>query len=150
MALTANAAFTERHMLVSLALADPALGDPIIYPVPANTVIQVVGVRLEFRAGPFVIDRRVCVFAYQNFVTGDIQASPAPIVQTAGLAWVYDFSCGIGPVDASGDATPVVSAPLACGLQLQAGEELHIVALGMQVLDAFANAVIRFYRWKED
>ena len=150
MVLTANAAFTERHILESLIIPDPVAGAAVRYPVPANEVIQVVGLHFQFNTAVAVADRRVSVFAYQDAGTNVVQASPASIVQAANLIWLYDFSCGISPVDASGDAAPRVFAPLACGLQLQAGEELRIVAFAIAAADQFLDISMRCYRWKED
>lgn len=150
MPLTANAAFTERHMVESIAIPMPAAGAPIIYAVPDNQVIQVVGLYFALATSGVVADRRVVVHAYQDVGTGVVQGSVASVVQTATTTYDYDFSCGIAPVDASGDAPSLVVVPLACGLQLQAGEELHIYALRMDVADQFAAITMRSYRWKED
>lgn len=149
MSLTALAAFMERHTLQSVLVAGPAMGDPIIYTVPSNQVIQVVGLRFELTTGVVAADRRVAVFAYQDVATGLVQGSVASIIQTASLTWTYYFSCGIAPVDATHEAYTVF-APLACGIQLQAGEQLQIIPYNMDAGDQFSAMVIRLYGWKED
>lgn len=150
MPLTANAAFTERHLLESIIIANPAAASSVMYTVPDNNTIQVVGLRFLFTTDANVADRRVGVHCYQDVGTGFVQASIPPIVQTASLAYLYYVSCGVAPVDASGDVNPFVCFPLACGIQLQAGEQLHIVSASMQAADQLSGICMRYYGWKED
>jgi len=150
MPLTANAAFTERHQLVSELIANPAAGDPIIYTVPGNTVIQVVGLYFGFNTSVAVADRRICVYVYQGAPAGIVQGSVASVVQPASVTYTYDFACGVAPLDATADTNPLVCVPLSCGLQLQAGEQLHVYAFDMAVADQLANITIRYFGWKED
>ena len=150
MVLSANAAFTERHKVESVTIANPAAGDSILFTVPDNTVIQVVGVRFLFETDANAADRRIGVYAYQDVGTGIVQASFATITQAASLTYLYYFSCGVVPFDGSGDTNPFACFPLACGIQLQAGEQLRIIANEMQVADTFTSIAVRSYEWKED
>ncbi len=150
MVLTANAAFTERHMLESVVIPAPAAGVQAIYTVPGNMVIQVVGLFFSLTTDANVSDRRMVIFAYQDAGTGFVQSSVSSIVQAASLAWDYHFSCGVAPVDATGDTVPFVCSPLACGVQLQAGERLYLYPMGVRAGDQLSACIMRFYEWKED
>ena len=150
MPLTANAAFTERHTLETVVIANPAAGDPVVYIVPDNSVIQVVGLYFTFQTSVVVADRRIGVYVYQGAPAGIVQGSVASVVQADTLTYQYDYSCGVAPLDATADASPIVCVPLACGLQLQAGEQLHIYAFNMDAADTFYSINMRFYGWKED
>ncbi len=149
MPLTANAAFTERHTLRTVMVADPAAGSPAEFRVGLNEVVQIVGVIAHLSTSPFVSDRRMRVLPLDTLGANPTQGSVSSITQAAGLNWSYWFSCGIAPVDASLDATAVY-APLACGIQLQPDERLQITAYNLQLLDQMHGIYVRFYGWKED
>ena len=145
MVLTANAAFTERHRLEYITIPSPIAGANVAYTVPDNTVIQIVGVSLLFVTDANAADRRVVV---NNTV--QMQSSASPLLQTANLAWAYRFTCGVGFVDGTGDGSPTVYCPLACGLQLCSGQTVDVRVVDIQAGDQLNSVYLQVYRWKED
>jgi hypothetical protein len=148
MALDANAAFTDRHRLRTVHVADPGAGNPANYQVAANEVIQIVGVRLELTTSALPAERRVYMYILDPLGANPIEVSVSHLVQNNNLTWDYWFSCGIAPVDASHELN--VFDPLACGLQLFDQERFSITALSMVGGDVISDIYLRFYQWKED
>jgi hypothetical protein len=146
MALSAVSAFGERHELVSLEVAAPPVGNPVQYLVPVLQTIQVVGFTVSLTTSLVAGDRRVISYGLTSLGTRPLQHSVSSVLQAATLTYSYRFSCGIGNIDASGDALAVY-APLSCGVQIDAGETFNITAHNLDVGDQFGTAWIRVYRW---
>jgi len=149
MVLTANAFATDRHNLIIQNLPDPAAANALLYPVPDNQVMQIVGIRLQLVTSAVVADRRVFVELVDDLGANPIQTSTACIVQAANLTYTYNFTCGVAPVDATADSLRVY-APLACGLQLFDADQLTISATNLAAGDQIQNVRLRYYEWKED
>ena len=149
MPLTANAAFTERHQLRTIEVTPPAAGNFLTYVIPDNSVFQVVGVRFRLTTSDVAGERWPSITILDNLGMWPIQASVTSWSQRASLAWVYWFSCGIAPVNATADDYAMYS-PLACGLQLRSQERVWISWSNMDALDAIDQIYLRVYGWKED
>lgn len=135
----------ERHDLVSVEPPDPAVNNPLVWYVPTNTVVQIVSLEIELQTSVAVFDRHVRI-SFATPLVDDTQFSPAMIVQTADLTWVYHFTLGIAPVDMTGVYSELYQ-PLGCCYQLQEGSSLIVDAAGRQALDQFTCAKIRYFHW---
>ncbi len=147
MPLTANAAFTERHKLITTGIVSPAAGLSLFHSLPAGQVWQIVAVTFGLTTSAVVADRRAYV-AVRN--GGNInQCSTSSYVQPASQAYNYYFSCGIAPLDATADVDRIY-APLACGMQLYDQDQFVIIIDHIDPADAIRDILIRYYGWKED
>lgn len=149
MPLSANAAFTDRHRLRTIEIANPGAGNTAPYTVAAGEVIQIVALRFQLATAIAVVDRRINIRVMDSVGAWPTWAAVSSIVQPASQTWSYRFVCGIAPVDATGDSGDVY-APLGCGVQMYDGERLDIVCDNMNALDVISGIYMRVYHWKED
>ena len=147
MPLTANAAFTDRHRLRTIQIADPGAGNVAAYTVAAGEVIQIVSLRFKLATSPFAVDRRMNLRFLDVLGMWPTWLGVSSIVQAANLTWSYRFVCGIAPVDATVDSADVY-APLGCGAQAYDGERLDIACENMNVADVISDIYMRVFHWK--
>ncbi len=140
---------SDRYDLLTVQVANPVPGDPVLYTVPDNDVIHIVGVLVRLTTDATVIARRIYISILNVPDRWPIQRSTANIGQDANLAWDYWFSCGVDPVGNTA-IDNAHSHRLAFGLQLKGEEILEVSAYQLQPGDLLTDCYIRFYSWSQD
>ena len=148
MAIKPEAFMTERHDLVTYVLPDPAVGTALEWFIPEGLVVQIVAVRFRLTTSVNAGLRLAVVFL-QDVADVTVPISPGYIEQTVSLAWIYDFSTGIAPLDHTINHDWLFQ-PLACCYQGKEGDRLVINADGLDVADQIDGANIRCFVWKAD
>lgn len=138
----------ERHDLVTYTPGNPGAGNPLVWTVPANTIVQViyVGVTLTTNAA---VANRVPYVSILDPVGNEGPHSYPGVVQPASMAWGHRWSIGIAPADWTAD-TPIVVAPLACCCQILTAGQVRVAVANMNAADAITGAVIKVMEWIED
>lgn len=136
----------ERHDLVSVEPADPAVNTPLVWYAPTNAVVQIVALEIQLNTSDFFANRHVRIF-FATPVVDDTQFSPAMIVQPPDKSWVYHFTIGITPVDMTSNFSELYQ-PLGCCLQLQEDSSLIVDAAGRDAEDQFSCVKIRYFCWE--
>jgi len=146
MVLQATGFMANRHDLVIVAPANPAAGANLIWPVPANKVIQVVSVQINLTTSADVANRLPCL----QIVLGGVERmlfSPS-FVQTADSTYMHIWSMGVAPEDLTAAAN-IFSSPLACSFQAKPGESVQVRVINMDNTDQIFNVRIRYMDWDE-
>ena len=150
MVLAPTPFMNRRHDLLTVWLPAPGAGVGMNWVIPANTVVQVVGVFTTLTTGVAAGNR--IVYCYEEEPIGLLSAlyRYAHFVQAPGLTWDYTFGVGLAPLDYTPLPNLRQQAPLACSYQLKTGDSFNIDVLNMGPLDTFAaGALIRYFEWKE-
>jgi len=146
MVLQATGFMADRHDLMVVSPADPAAGANLIWPVPANKVIQVVSVQINLTTSVDVANRLPCL----QIVLGGVsrmQFSPS-FVQAADLTYMHIWSMGMAPEDLT-TAADIFSSPLACSFQAKPGESVQVEVINIDDTDQIFNVRIRYMDWNE-
>lgn len=135
----------QRHDIVSVEPPDPAVGTPLVWYAPTNAVVQIVALEIQLATSVVAGDRHVVIWRATATVD-NTQYTPASIVQTADLIWVYHFTIGIAPVDMTAVSSDLYQ-PLGCCFQLQEGSSLTVDAYARHAVDQFSCAKISYFLW---
>lgn len=151
MALTPTGFMNRRHDLLSIFVPSAGAGVGIIWTIPANTVVQVIGVFLgSFTTGVAAGNRIVYCYVEEPIGPFSCLNSYSHYTQGPSLAWDYNFAVGVAPLDRTPAPDLLQQAPLACSYQLKTGDSFHIDVLNIGPLDNFVGgALIRYFAWLE-
>lgn len=139
---------TERYDVVTVPIANPALGAHVNWAVPANQVIHIVGIYFRLVTGAAVVDR----WPYVYITTGGANAmhrNPVMALQTATVDMFYAMEIGWPFLDLTA-VEDLKVGPLLDFLEIKTGEELHIDAYNLNAGDQFSDILIRVRQWQEN
>ncbi len=138
---------SDRYDVLTLNIPGPGAGNPVLWPVPANQVIDVVGVCFMVMTSGALVNRRFYV-AVQTPGPMEVPISMSDVTQIANLNWFYCFSPGVPPLDASVDNYIIQSLPVP--MEMKFGDSLSVNSVAIDPGDNIVTCFLRYRLWSED
>lgn len=139
---------SQRYDVLTINLANPAAGNPLLWAVPANQVIGIVGVSFMVLTSAVVLNRRLYV-ALSGPGPLECPVSLASVDQTAGVMWQYHFALGVDNLDATANHSWIIGSLPDC-MELKFGDSLLVTSIALGPLDTILNPIVRYRLWSED
>jgi len=139
----------DRYDPVNVTLADPGVGNDLLWPVPANQVIDVVGLSFMVLTSGVALNRRALV-GVQTPGPLYVPVTASSVVQTAGLFWQYHFSPGVPALDATADLIPFLFGSLPVSMEMKFGDSFSIRLSAIDPGDQIMAIFLRCRLWSED
>lgn len=142
---------TERNDVLSLVVASPAPGVFANWLVPANRVVQLVGIVFRFVTNAVVGNRWPYVFITSN---GLLPMHRLPVMQlqpeNADIIYAMHIEGPLVSIGAPISGIATYTSLLCPHLTIKDGERLRIGCFNIDPGDRIQNILIRYREWKED